>query len=65
MDEDDDLQPAVDLDGPMLDNRDQTDTGKHRRAIFSVPVNVTVSVGQSEDAEGPAEILGWNVPRLV
>ena len=45
---DPDLEPS----GPVLDARDQTDTGKHRRAIFSVPVTVTVSVGHAKPVIG-------------
>lgn len=54
MNEDDaeDLRADVELDGPLLDNRDQSETGKHRRAIFSVPVNVTVSVGHAKPVIG-------------
>ena len=53
MEEDlEDLEPDVGMEGPLVDSRDQSDTGKHRRAIFSVPVNVTVSVGQAKPVIG-------------
>ena len=39
-------------EAPVMDDRDQTPEGKHRRAIFSVPVNVTVSVGQAKPVIG-------------
>ena len=47
-----DLSPDHDADSPMVDSRDQTDNGKHRRAIFSFPVTVTVSVGQARPVIG-------------
>lgn len=37
---------------PIVDERDQSPEGKHRRAIFSVPVHVTVSVGQAKPVIG-------------
>lgn len=39
-------------DIPTLENRDQSAEGKHRRAIFSVPVDVVVSVGQAQPVIG-------------
>ncbi len=55
-DETEDFQLDQDLDSPMVDSRDTTENGQHRRAIFSVPVNVTVSVGQAKPVIG--ELLG-------
>lgn len=46
---------AVDPDdgeSPLLDRRDKSPEGKYRRAIFAVPVNVVVSVGQARPAIG-------------
>ena len=37
---------------PALDMRDESDEGRHRRAIFSVPVDVVVSVGQARPVIG-------------
>lgn len=37
---------------PILDDRDNSDEGKHRRAIFSVQVDVVVSVGQARPVIG-------------
>ncbi len=37
---------------PILDSRDPSAEGQHRRAIFSVPVNVVVSVGQARPVIG-------------
>ena len=37
---------------PVLDERDQSPEGKHRRAIFSVPVHVIVSVGHAKPVIG-------------
>ena len=37
---------------PIVDVRDGSPEGKHRRAIFSVPVNVVVSVGQAKPVIG-------------
>ncbi len=37
---------------PVVDDREQTAEGKHRRAIFSVPVDVVVSVGQARPVIG-------------
>lgn len=37
---------------PIVDDRDQSAEGKHRRAIFSVPVHVVVSVGQANPVIG-------------
>lgn len=39
-------------DIPTLDMRDDSDDGRHRRAIFSVPVDVVVSVGQARPVIG-------------
>lgn len=41
---------------PEVDERDSSAEGKHRRAIFSVPVHVVVSVGQAKPVIG--ELLG-------
>lgn len=43
--------PAA-ADSPIMDDRDQSAEGKHRRAIFSVPVDVVVSVGQARPVIG-------------
>ncbi|MFK7945370.1 MAG: FliM/FliN family flagellar motor switch protein [Paracoccaceae bacterium] len=47
-------QETVDTPGepPIVDDRDQSAEGKHRRAIFSVPVQVVVSVGQAKPVIG-------------
>lgn len=37
---------------PIIDDRDSSDEGKHRRAIFSVQVDVVVSVGQARPVIG-------------
>ena len=37
---------------PIVEERDQSAEGKHRRAIFSVPVHVVVSVGQAKPVIG-------------
>lgn len=37
---------------PILDQRDSSNEGRHRRAIFSVPVDVIVSVGQARPVIG-------------
>ena len=37
---------------PILDDRDNSDAGNHRRAIFSVQVDVVVSVGQARPVIG-------------
>lgn len=37
---------------PIVDDRDQSSEAKHRRAIFSVPVHVVVSVGQAKPVIG-------------
>lgn len=37
---------------PILDARDSSSEGMHRRAIFSVPVDVVVSVGQARPVIG-------------
>ena len=37
---------------PFLDRRDQSAEGQYRRAIFSVPVDVVVSVGQAQPVIG-------------
>ena len=37
---------------PILDQRDGSNEGRHRRAIFSVPVDVVVSVGQARPVIG-------------
>lgn len=39
-------------DAPIVDDRDSSDEGKHRRAIFSVQVDVVVSVGQARPVIG-------------
>ena len=52
MSETEEFDVDQDLEGPVVDGRDQSESGKHRRAIFSVPVNVTVSVGQARPVIG-------------
>jgi len=42
----------IDADAPIVDDRDASQEGKHRRAIFSVPVTVVVSVGQARPVIG-------------
>lgn len=44
-------EPGAD-EPPILDARDSTPEGMHRRAIFSVPVEVVVSVGQARPVIG-------------
>ncbi|MEM7213529.1 MAG: FliM/FliN family flagellar motor C-terminal domain-containing protein [Pseudomonadota bacterium] len=39
-------------EAPIIDDRDNSDEGKHRRAIFSVQVDVVVSVGQARPVIG-------------
>ena len=39
-------------EAPVVDDRDNSDEGKHRRAIFSVQVDVVVSVGQARPVIG-------------
>ncbi len=45
---------SPDLQGepPILENRDTSPEGQYRRAIFSVPVEVVVSVGQARPVIG-------------
>lgn len=46
-------QAGSDLDeAPIVDDRDNSEEGKHRRAIFSVQVDVVVSVGQARPVIG-------------
>jgi len=49
---DDPISPDIDPGTPTVDGRDTSAEGKHRRAIFSVPVNVVVSVGQARPVIG-------------
>ena len=56
MTEEEDFQLDQDLESPIVDARSQSENGQHRRAIFSVPVNVTVCVGQARPVIG--ELLG-------
>lgn len=45
--------PALATDEPpIFDNRDTSPEGQYRRAIFSVPVDVVVSVGQAQPVIG-------------
>ncbi len=39
-------------ESPLLEQRDTSQGGKYRRAIFSVPVDVVVSVGHARPAIG-------------
>ena len=39
-------------EAPLLEQRDTSHDGKYRRAIFSVPVDVVVSVGHARPAIG-------------
>jgi len=39
-------------EAPVVDERDPSADGKHRRAIFSVPVDVVVSVGMARPVIG-------------
>ena len=50
--DDDLLDPDIEPQSPVVDGRDSSAGGKHRRAIFSVPVNVVVSVGQARPVIG-------------
>lgn len=43
---------AADGEPPEFDQRDSSSEGRHRRAIFSVPVDVIVSVGQAQPVIG-------------
>lgn len=43
---------AMSPEPPTVDSRDQSSEGKHRRAIFSVPVHVVVSVGHAKPVIG-------------
>ncbi len=48
-----DASPAEDSgDSPLLEQRDTSKEGKYRRAIFSVPVDVVVSVGSARPVIG-------------
>ena len=49
-----DTDPAAGPDGepPILENRDTSPEGQYRRAIFSVPVDVVVSVGSARPVIG-------------
>lgn len=53
---DDDLVTSDDAapqgEPPILENRDTSPEGHYRRAIFSVPVDVVVSVGQAQPVIG-------------
>jgi flagellar motor switch protein FliN/FliY len=50
---DETLNPDLDgMEPPHVDDRDTSAEGKHRRAIFAVPVNVVVSVGQARPVIG-------------
>lgn len=44
--------PTEPSDAPFFDRRDQSPDGHYRRAIFSVPVDVVVSVGQAQPVIG-------------
>jgi flagellar motor switch protein FliN/FliY len=39
-------------EAPVLERRDNSQDGRYRRAIFAVPVDVVVSVGQARPAIG-------------
>lgn len=43
---------ADDQEPPIADQRDDAQSNKTRRAIFSVPIDVTVSVGQARPVIG-------------
>lgn len=45
-------EPAEDTEAPVLERRDTSSDGQYRRAIFSVPVDVVVSVGQAQPVIG-------------
>lgn len=45
-------EPELDGDPPFLDQRDTSPEGQYRRAIFSVPVDIVVSVGQARPVIG-------------
>ena len=47
-----DMEETDTPEPPTLDERDNSSEGKHRRAIFSVPVEVVVSVGQAKPVIG-------------
>jgi flagellar motor switch protein FliN/FliY len=48
-----DANPADDSgESPLLEQRNTSQDGKYRRAIFSVPVDVVVSVGHARPAIG-------------
>lgn len=44
--------PRSDGEPPVLEQRDTSASGKYRRAIFSVPVEVIVAVGHARPAIG-------------
>ena len=43
---------ADDTEAPVLERRDTSSDGQYRRAIFSVPVDVVVCVGQAQPVIG-------------
>ena len=47
-----DQEPEAAGESPILEQRDTSAEGKYRRAIFSVPVDVVVSVGQARPVIG-------------
>ncbi|MEO1330777.1 MAG: FliM/FliN family flagellar motor switch protein [Pseudomonadota bacterium] len=50
-------------DAPELNRRDNSSHGRHRRAIFSVPVQVVISVGKTEPSIG--ELLNMKRDTLL
>jgi flagellar motor switch protein FliN/FliY len=51
--EDNAIPAEPEADGaPAMENRDTSPEGQYRRAIFSVPVDVVVSVGQAQPVIG-------------
>ncbi|MEO1291241.1 MAG: FliM/FliN family flagellar motor switch protein [Pseudomonadota bacterium] len=46
-----------------LEQRDHTDGGRHRRAIFGMPVQIVVSVGKAEPTVG--ELLGMGRDSII
>lgn len=54
---------APETEPPFVDARDDSPAAKHRRAIFSVPVDVVVSVGQARPVIG--ELLAMRRDMVV
>ena len=56
-------EPQISEPAPTLEQREQTAWNRQRRAVFSVPVEVTVSVGKASPLIG--ELLRMNRDALL